>query len=395
MRLQDLKLVDMSGLSVKYDVIIIGAGPVGIYTSIRIAEAGFNVLAIEEDAQIGKPRFCTGLISKEAFDQFPLPEDAIEEEFDSATIFSPSGLKLRLKSKSPVYATERTAFDQGLFRRAKEAGVKFLLNCRCLSLKVSNDFAEVKVAMEASERIIRADAIILATGIKYSLHKFAGLTLPPDFLDCSQIQTAGKAGEGIEIYLGNSIAPRSFAWVVPLKKNELRIGMSTYQDSVAFLKILLKKLGLKGDFNIMRRPIPLGTIENTYTDRVLVVGDAAGQVKPTTGGGIYFGLLCADLAAKTIVDAFKTGDFSRRFLRRYEINWKKKIEFDLTMGLYLRKLISDFRDEQIEKLIQFCAQGQTQKLIDKYGDFNHHGRLIKELIKRPLFWRSLYQMIAS
>ena len=389
-------MVNINPLNIKYDVMVIGAGPVGIYASIRIAEAGFRVLAIEEDAQIGKPRFCTGLISKEAFDQFLLPEGAIEEEFNFATIFSPSGLKLRLKSKSPVYATDRTTFDQGLYHRAKEAGVKFLLNCRCLALKVNNDFAEARVAaLGASERTVRAEVIILATGIKYSLHKFVGLTLPPDFLDCSQVQTAGRAGEGIEIYLGNSIAPRSFAWVVPLKKNELRIGMSTYQNSASFLKTLLKKLSLKGDFNIMRRPIPLGTIKNTYTDRVLVVGDAAGQVKPTTGGGIYFGLLCADLAAKTIIDAFKAGDFSKKFLRRYEINWKKRIEFDLTMGLYLRKLIADFSDEQIEKLIRFSVQEKTQRLIEKYGDFNHHGRLIKELIKMPAFWRSLHHILIN
>ena len=389
-------MVNINPLNIKYDVMVIGAGPVGIYASIRIAEAGFRVLAIEEDAQIGKPRFCTGLISKEAFDQFLLPEGAIEEEFNFATIFSPSGLKLRLKSKSPVYATDRTTFDQGLYHRAKEAGVKFLLNCRCLALKVNNDFAEARVAaLGASERTIKAEAIILATGIKYSLHKFVGLTLPPDFLDCSQVQTAGRPMEGIEIYLGNSIAPRSFAWVVPLKKNELRIGMSTYQNSASFLKTLLKKLSLKGDFNIMRRPIPLGTIKNTYTDRVLVVGDAAGQVKPTTGGGIYFGLLCADLAAKTIIDAFKAGDFSKKFLRRYEINWKKRIEFDLTMGLYLRKLIADFSDEQIEKLIRFSVQEKTQRLIEKYGDFNHHGRLIKELIKMPAFWRSLHHILIN
>jgi len=389
-------LVNINPLNIKYDVMVIGAGPVGIYASIRIAEAGFRVLAIEEDAQVGKPRFCTGLISKEAFDQFLLPEGAIEEEFNFATIFSPSGLKLRLKSKSPVYATDRTTFDQGLYHRAKEAGVKFLLNCRCLALKVNNDFAEARVAaLGASERTIKAEAIILATGIKYSLHKFVGLTLPPDFLDCSQVQTAGRPMEGIEIYLGNSIAPRSFAWVVPLKKNELRIGMSTYQNSASFLKTLLKKLSLKGDFNIMRRPIPLGTIKNTYTDRVLVVGDAAGQVKPTTGGGIYFGLLCADLAAKTIIDAFKAGDFSKKFLRRYEINWKKRIEFDLTMGLYLRKLIADFSDEQIEKLIRFSVQEKTQRLIEKYGDFNHHGRLIKELIKMPAFWRSLHHILIN
>jgi flavin-dependent dehydrogenase len=133
---------------------------------------------------------------------------------------------------------------------------------------------------------------------------------------------------------------------------------------------------------------------NTYTSRILVVGDAAGQVKPTTGGGIYFGLLCADLAARTVIDAFRAGDFSRSFLRRYEVGWKRKIEFDLTMGLYLRKLLANSNDKQIEKLIQFCAQDSIQKLITKYADFNHQGRFIKELIKRPAFWRNLYQVLA-
>ena len=124
----------------------------------------------------------------------------------------------------------------------------------------------------------------------------------------------------------------------------------------------------------------------------MAVGDAAGQVKPTTGGGIYFGLLCADLAAKTIVSAFKKNDFGKNFLRRYEISWRKNIEFDLTMGLYLRKLVARINDAQMEELFSFCSQDPIRELIEKYWDFNHQGKFINELIKRPEFWKSIYRM---
>lgn len=390
----------MIKLNSEYDIVVIGGGPAGIYTSIKLAQGGFCVLVIEEDAQIGKPRFCTGLISKEAFDKFSLPREAIEGEFHSARVFSPLGSKVNLENKATrAYVTDRAVFDQGLYRQAKEAGVEFALNCRCAALKVNDNYVEERIVFNGREATLKSEVAILATGIKYNLHKHVNLTAPSDFLDCSQVEVYGESDGGIEVFVGNSIAPHSFAWIVPLRESKLRIGLSTLQNSPYFLRAFLKYLKLKRgikeeNFDIIRRPVPLGAIKNTYACRILVVGDAAGQVKPMTGGGIYFGLLCADLAAKTITDAFKKKDFSAKFLRHYEISWKKKIEFDLTMGLYLRKLIAHLNDEQIERLIQFFSQESIQRLIEKYADFNHHGRFIKELIKNPAFWKSLYHILA-
>lgn len=384
-----------------YDVLIIGAGPVGTYASLKLAEAGLRVLVLEEDMEIGKPRFCTGIISREAFEQFCLPRESIEKDFNSALIISPLGSKATLESKTiQVYATDRAVFDKELWQMAETKGANFLLNCRCTGLKILEDYAEANIVLDGAKTTVRGKVAVLTTGIKYNLHACAGLGLPTNFLDCAQTQVEGEGNGKIEVFLGNGIAPHSFAWIVPLRQNNLRIGLSTYRNSPVFLRSLLKDLESKGrikndDFEISRRPIPLGTIGKTYANRVLVIGDAAGQVKPTTGGGIYFGLLCADLAAQTIITAFKKGDFSSKILRNYEVNWKKKIEFDLTMGLYLRKLIADFGDEQIEKLVAFCAQEPIQKLIEKYADFNHHGRIIKELIKMPSFWKSFYHILAT
>ncbi len=388
-------------LNSKYDVVIIGAGPIGIYTSIKLVQNGLRTLVLEEDAQIGKPRFCTGLISREAFDRFDLPREAIENEVNSASIFSPLGSKVNLKNRTiQVYVTDRAIFDQGLYRQAKGIGVEFVLNCHCLGLEIHDDYVRERIIFDGTETTIKSDVAILSTGIKYNLHRSVGFSPPANFLDCSQTQVLGESDGNIEILLGNSIAPHSFAWIVPLKDKKLRIGISTRKNSPSFLKSFLKYLQLKGrinqeSFDIVRRPIPLEPIKHTYTSRILVVGDAAGQVKPTTGGGIYFGLLCADLAAKTIIDAFKKKDFSKNLLRHYEINWKKKIAFDMTMSIYFRKLIAHFNDEQIEELVKFCSQESIQRLIEKYADFNHHGRFIQELIKIPAFWKSFYQMLTT
>jgi geranylgeranyl reductase family protein len=388
-------------LDSKYDVVVIGAGPVGIYTSIKLAKNGFRVLVIEEDEQIGKPRFCTGIISREAFDKFSLPQEAIENEFSCARVFSPLGSRVCLKTRNiQACATDRTVFDQGLYRQAKGIGVEFLLNCHCEGLEINDNYVAETIVLDGKEILLKSDMAVLATGIKYNLHRHIGLIPPPNFLDCSQVQVSGKGNGEIEIFIGNSVAPHSFAWIVPLKKNKLRIGLSTPQNSKFFLEAFLKNLKLQGrineeKFDIARRPVPLGTINRTYAPRVLAVGDAAGQVKPTTGGGIYFGILCAELAAQTIIDAFKAGNFSAGFLRRYEVNWKRKIEFDLTMGLYLRKFVTYLNDEQIEKLVQFCSREPIQRIIEKYADFDHHGRVIKELIKEPAFWHVFYQVFAA
>lgn len=385
----------------KYDIVIIGAGPIGIYASLKLAKEGFRVLVIEEDAQIGKPRFCTGLISKEAFDRFTLPKESIEHEFSSARVFSPLGSEIYLKNKSiQVYVTDRTKFDQSLYEQAKEVGVEFILKCRCVGIKVYDDCLEARLLFDNREVSVKSDVTIIATGIRYNLHRSLNFAVPENFLDCSQVQVSGEGNGDIEIFLGNSIAPHSFAWIVPLKGNKLRVGISTRKDSPAFLRSFLKHLRSKGRINtetsdIIRRPVPLEPIKNTSATRILIVGDAAGQVKPTTGGGIYFGLLCADLAVRTIIEAFKKRDFSEKFMHRYEINWKKQIEFDLTMSIYLRKLIANFNDEQIEELVKFISQEAVQELIEKYADFNHHGRFIKELIRRPTFWKSLYQILST
>jgi len=200
------------------------------------------------------------------------------------------------------------------------------------------------------------------------------------------------------VYLGSVFAPKSFAWVVPVEPGLSRIGVSSDANSYSYLMKLLDSSYLKdratktSKLRIVKRPIPVGTIRKTFSSRLLVVGDAAGQVKPISGGGIYYGLLASNIASDVIIEAFKQKRFDESFLSIYETKWKKKIGFELTIGLWMRNSFSNCTDEQIDSLVQLCSQPNILRIFEKYDYFNKHGKLFNTLVKKPTFWSTIYKM---
>lgn len=128
--------------------------------------------------------------------------------------------------------------------------------------------------------------------------------------------------------------------------------------------------------------IPLKPLNRTYTERLIVVGDAAGQVKPTSGGGIYYGLLCAEIAAGTLHEALESGDLSANSLARYERRWKQKLGRELKTGYWARKLFEHLSDRQIDRIFDTVkANGIDKALLEaKNLSFDWHGKAILKLI---------------
>jgi flavin-dependent dehydrogenase len=143
------------------------------------------------------------------------------------------------------------------------------------------------------------------------------------------------------------------------------------------------------DPQMTRRVIPLGSIKKSYGRRLLAIGDAAGQVKPTTGGGIYYGLLCSSIAAEVTRTAFARGNFDEEQFRIYESQWKRKIGLELTVGLSARKLLSKCSDRQIDALIELGQRERVLELIKKYADFDWHKRLILALAKAQFLMKRM------
>jgi flavin-dependent dehydrogenase len=127
-------------------------------------------------------------------------------------------------------------------------------------------------------------------------------------------------------------------------------------------------------------PIPLKRIPKSYAERLVIVGEAAGQVKTTTGGGIYFGLLCAEIAACTILKAFKCGEYGEKVFREYEILWRDKIEPELKAGIILRNIFSRLSDHQIDFLLDFARRDGLMPVIEK-ADFDWHRDIISYLMR--------------
>jgi geranylgeranyl reductase family protein len=381
------------------DVAIVGGGPIGIYTAIRLADAGISTTIIEDDSIIGEPRWCTGLVSEDIFALFDISRRSFQNRVDSARVISPLKNEMRfVNKKMKVCVINRTQFDQELYEKAQKKGVAFLLNSHCSDIEVRPTSVMLSMTTGKEQYELHAKLCVVATGVKYGLHQKLGLGLPNSLLDSVQSEFATSDVTSIEVYLGSIFAPQSFAWVVPVNAHTSRIGVSTRTNSHAYLMKLLTSPYLKGrvlssqEPKMVRRPIPVGTIRKTFAHRLLVVGDAAGQVKPISGGGIYYGLLSANIASEVIINALKKSRFDEKFLSNYELRWKKEIGFELTIGLWLRDSFCNCTDEQIDSLVRLCNQPNILAVFEHHDYFNNHSKLFKALIKRPAFWNTIYKI---
>jgi len=367
-----------------HDVIIVGAGPIGSYTGYLLAKEGLDVVICEKNPAIGKNVNCTGIISTECLKKFNPPDKAIQRSINSIKVFSPSGNYLRYYSALPLaYVINRNLFDQEINRRAVTEGATTYLNTKVEEINITDGAFKIKVKTEGKEREFRSKIGVIATGFELNSLKEV-LKRHKDFLFGIQTDINIEGVNDVEVYFGKKIAPGSFAWVVPANGKSTKTGLITKKNPAEFLKKFLQNPLIAHrlntcDIQAKCSPIPLGRIPKSYDRRLVVVGEAAGQVKTTTGGGIFFGLLCSEIAVKTIIKALKSGDYSERVFKEYEITWRSKLDPELKAGIMLRNLFSKLSDNQIDLLIDIAKRNGILPLIKK-SDFDWHRDLIAALI---------------
>ncbi len=379
-----------------YDVVVVGAGPIGSYTAYQLAEVGFEVVLIEEDDEVGKDVICTGVIGTEAFERFDLPQRAIISEIKSITFFSPSLLTINYTpSDTLAYVVDRDIFDKKILQAAQRKGVDVHLGKQVRRINTYKDFVEVESwneGLRAAHRqrdsleTLRAKLVILATGVNYRLQRSLGLGIPPSFLKGAQTEVEVKDLRQTEIYVGRQISPGSFAWAVPLGNGWARIGVLAESKGVSHLEEFLK-MRFTGRIkqenpHIVQKRIACGAAKRSVKDRILAVGEAAGQVKTTTGGGIFYGLLCSEIAVHILQKAFSKGDLSQRGLLQYERLWRSKLGRELKMGQWARKVLRKLTDKQIDKIFRFVREKAfIKKLLEKKVKFDYHASLISSGLK--------------
>ena len=378
---------------------IVGAGPVGSYLACTLARVGHKVVVFEKRPEVGEAACCTGIIGKECFDRFPIAKNAILIESSSARFFAPSGRFVRLsKDAVQAYVVDRDAFDRALAQRAQAEGVDYLLSSRVENLSLTDSCVRASVECKGKSNSFEGKVVVLTSGFGASLPQRLGLGKIGDFVLGAQAEVNVESLEEVEVYFGHEIAPGFFAWLVPTAPGRALAGLLSRRSAGSYLKNLISRMLARGKITsvegkITYGGIPLTPLPKTFGERVLAVGDAAGQVKPTTGGGIYYGLLCADIAAEVIHEALLADDVSARRLGGYEKRWKEKLSRELQIGYWARKVYEKLSDKQIEHIFDIVQENKIHEALLQSPDFSFdwHGDSILRVLKD----NSLRQTIRS
>lgn len=352
------------------EVLVVGAGPAGCWAARRLAEKGRDVALADENPGPRRSIVCTGIVGSEAFGALPLPESAVTDLVRRAWFYSPSGTAVRHEPSRPLArVVDRTRFDAALARGAERAGAELLRSHGARSVRREKGRVVVGFRTPDGEREIGARVLVVATGHQRWLHEEAGLGVPGYYVHGVHADLPFGPLEGAELYFGNRVAPGFFAWAVPFGNGLARLGVLAPQGSRRlFLRFVAREPirsrmapEARADAFVRRRlhsrGIVQGPVSPSYADRVLAVGEAAGQVKTTTAGGIYYGMLGAGIAADVLDDALATGRLDARSLAGYEEAWKARLGPEIDLGLRLQRAVRGMDDGQIDRVFESLESG--------------------------------------
>ena len=372
-------------------------------TARRLAEQGHDVLLLEEHEAIGAPVHCTGLMGAEAFAEFDLPRDTILGAAEVARFSGAAGQSVAVRSdRIRAVLIDRAAFDVRLAEAAARAGVEVRRGWRAETVAVEADSVRITANHAGAE--IRSRSCVLACGARYRFHRALGLGLPDLFLQSAQLEMPFPVRGEIEVRLGREIAPDGFAWLVPVTRAHgphARIGLmgatKVRERFRVFADQICARAGVdRADMPAPRlKMLPLGPVSRTYADRVLAVGDAAGLVKPTTGGGIHYGLLSGALAADVLGSALRRNRLTARALSRYERLWRRRLGHEIRIGLAFRRIAARLSDDSIDRIIELARVNGIVPLLQENASFNWHRKAAVALLTHPSFRRIVYKSLSS
>ena len=220
-----------------------------------------------------------------------------------------------------------------------------------------------------------------------------------DFVNGAQAEVETLGIDEVEVYFGREIAPGFFGWLVPTSPRTARVGLLSRNSPGLYLRKLLTSLLaqskiVSSEAKLSYGGIPLKPLARTCSERLIVVGDAAGQVKPTSGGGIYYGLLCADIAANVLHQALEDDDLSAKSLAKYERGWRRRLGRELKIGYWARRLFERLSDKQIDRIFDIVKANGIDEALLKAKDlsFDWHSKAILRLLGHTVVSKAIEVM---
>jgi digeranylgeranylglycerophospholipid reductase len=373
-----------------YDVIVVGGGPAGSHIAYELTSSGYSVALFERKAAPGLDACCTGIVSTECFQSLGLSPGVILNEVRSARFFFPSGKYLRFQTDNiQAYVVNRFLLDKALASRAESQGTRCFFSCPVVDIIPGSDRIQAEVLCSGIRRTFDARAVVLANGFKPRLHKKLGLGEIKSFLIGAQVEIEVQGVDEFEVHFGQQVAPGAFAWLVPTSRNRAYVGLLATSQARLHLQNFVKCLFEAGraassEAEIEQKRVPMKPLTRSYGNRLLVIGDAAGQVKPTTGGGIYFGHIGARIAAEVLTEALSSDDLTAGHLSRYQRRWRARMGREISRGYWARWAYARLSDRQIEGIFNMLnSNGTVDALIRSENfSFDWHSKLILAVLKR-------------
>lgn len=346
--------------------VVIGGGPAGSKAAELLAKDR-DVLVFEEHAESGTPMGCAGLVTDKVLEMSGVRPDILNKLY-GANVFFPDGRKVSVRSKWPkANVIDRADLDRKMAEKANDAGAEYRFNEKYRSHTISD-----RVTIDSTNGTTECSLLIGADGHSSRVAKTLGIdNSPREYVRGFQMDLRKKYDEEdmINIRLGSKVAPGFFSWELPFG-DFVRVGMCTSWSAgppVNYMQPLLKAAGLESASVIKKYSgkIPLGGRPRSYGERLMLIGDAAGQVKPISGGGLYPAFRSAE-ALKNIANiVFETNDFSAKNMSQYEEEWKTDLGKEMKNGYRLRRAYVKFTDDDLDRAGKVAARESVRSVLDE------------------------------
>ncbi|HSQ01778.1 MAG TPA: NAD(P)/FAD-dependent oxidoreductase [Methanobacterium sp.] len=370
---------------IKYDVVVVGGRVGGSTASLFASKSDVDVLMIEKRQEIGTPVQCAEGVTYGTFETLDIKPDEkyIRSRIKGAHIHAPDGRRISYEGGlAEGMVLDRKIFDKELAIKSAKAGTDIMMKTTVKDLIIENHKVCGVVAKHLGKTIeIGADVVIAADGIESNIARLAGIETiktPKDICSCAQYEMVGMDvdPEYLNFYFGEKIAPGGYLWIFPKGDGVANVGLgirSSVETPISYLnKYVSTWDATPVELNIGGVPLT-GPIDKTYTDGLLVVGDAAGQVDPITGGGIHTTISCARSAGEVAAQSVKEEDNTSKFLKKYQDRWKDKLGKNLDKSVKYRKIADKLNDDDMNALAEFI-ETQDIEAISKISVLKFVGK---------------------
>jgi geranylgeranyl reductase family protein len=377
------------------DVAIVGGGPIGLATARVVADHGARTIVFERNIEGSPPSCCTGLVSPRTLPTLGVSGDSVLREIHAVRIHLPSGRHVDLRSSEvKAFTIDRKRLEVELLRNAREAGAEV----RFESEAIGAESGTLVVRSGSETQRISAPVIVGADGPQSPIAKWFSLGQPSNFIAAAQVELedTSSGSDRVDVFIGEEVSPGFFGWSVPAEDGILRVGLGVLQPHApaVFLNRLLAKR--YPSLRIRSRSagwIPLTPTPQSAATGAILVGDAAGHVKPLSGGGLYTGGVCARIAGDTAVRVAESEDGSPGLLASYTKRCLEAIGKEQAFGRSIRLYLSRLKNKDIEATATALADRQLLQFLADHADIDFFHQLPDQLASEPRLWTTLLRIV--